>query len=75
MLNLSGEWTGVLSLIRVHKKFILFFSFLLLLSILGVRFHYHENGMTHDTCSLCSFASHHNNFVFQDSDSCPITNL
>jgi hypothetical protein len=39
----------------------------LFVSILGVAFHYHSDGVFHEGCSICSFALHHANCVFQNS--------
>jgi hypothetical protein len=37
------------------------------LSILGLAFHYHEDGVPHPNCSICSLVSHHSNVAFQDT--------
>ena len=47
------------------------------LSILGLAFHYHADGVSHHNCSICSFASLHSNLVFQDAPqiSAPSSNV
>ena len=46
-------------------------SYLLLvcffLSILGLAFHHHADGVPHDNCSICSYVSNHSVLIPQDS--------
>ena len=37
------------------------------LSILGLAFHHHADGVPHENCSICSYVSHHPNLVIQDA--------
>jgi hypothetical protein len=39
------------------------------LSILGLGFHHHADGVTHDNCSICSYVSHHSVLILQDNPS------
>jgi len=42
---------------------LIFFS----VSILGLTFHHHADGVPHQDCSICSFASHHSNLTLQNA--------
>jgi hypothetical protein len=49
------------------KKIIYFLSICFLFSAVGLTFHHHGDGVSHDNCSLCSYISHHSNIILQDS--------
>jgi hypothetical protein len=49
------------------KKLAYLLLICLSLSILGVAFHHHADGVSHHNCSLCSYISHHSNIILQDS--------
>ena len=41
------------------------------LSIVGLAFHHHASGVSHHTCLICSFVSHHPKSVVQDAPQIP----
>ena len=51
----------------MNKKLVYLLLICLSLSILGLAFHHHKDGVPHENCSICSFVSHHSNLVFQDA--------
>ena len=50
----------------MNRKLVLFLLICFWLSILGLAFHHHEDGVPHPNCSICSYVSHHSYVVFQD---------
>jgi len=48
---------------RLSISFILIFF----ISILGVIYHHHEDGMLHDDCFICSIVAHNRVFLTQDT--------
>ena len=50
----------------MNRKLVYLLLICFSLSILGLAFHHHEDGVPHDNCSICSYVSHYSNFVFQD---------
>jgi hypothetical protein len=51
----------------MNRKLALFLLICFLLSILELVFHHHEDGVSHDNCSICSYVSHHSFLIPQDS--------
>jgi len=49
------------------KKFVYLLVICFSVSILGVAFHHHADGVPHDNCLLCSYISHHSNIIIKDS--------
>jgi len=47
------------------KRSSIFFIFFI--SILGVTFHHHEDGMPHDDCLICKIVTNNRIFLTQDS--------
>ncbi len=50
----------------MNRKLIYLVLVCFCLSILGLAFHHHEDGTSHDDCSICSYVSHQSNVVFLD---------
>jgi hypothetical protein len=51
----------------MHRKFFLLLLVCFLISILGIAFHHHQDGLPHDNCSICSYVSNHSVLIPQDS--------
>jgi hypothetical protein len=51
----------------MNRKFIYVLLIYLCFFVMGLAFHHHEDGVTHDNCPICSYISHHSNFSFQDT--------
>jgi hypothetical protein len=51
----------------MNKKLFSLLLICLFVSIVGVAFHHHKDGTSHDDCPICAFVSHHANFVFQNT--------
>ena len=41
--------------------------FIFFISILGVIYHHHEDGMPHDDCFICKIIAHNKIFLTQDT--------
>jgi hypothetical protein len=52
--------------IAMNKKLALIFLVCFSLFFLGCAFHHHQDGDTHDNCSICFCVLHHSNLAFQD---------
>ena len=50
----------------MKRRFVCLLLICFSLSILGLAFHHHADGVPHDNCSICSYVSHHSNLVIQD---------
>ena len=50
----------------MNKKLAYFLLICLSLSVLGLAFHHHKHGATHDNCAICFHISHHSNLVCED---------
>ncbi|MGO9533217.1 MAG: hypothetical protein ACLP3B_18840, partial [Syntrophobacteraceae bacterium] len=50
----------------MNKKLGLIFLVCFSISILGCSFHHHDDGESHDDCSICFCVAHHSNLGFQD---------
>jgi len=51
----------------MNRKLVYLLLICFSLSILGLAFHHHEDGVPHANCSICSFVSHHSNVALQDT--------
>ena len=49
------------------KRLSIFFIFIFFISILGVIYHHHEDGMPHDDCFICKIVANDRNFLIQDT--------
>jgi len=45
----------------------IFFIFIFFISILGVIYHHHEDGMPHDDCFICKIFTNNRIFLTQDT--------
>ena len=50
----------------MKRKFALFLLISFSLALLGLAFHHHTDGTSHEDCSLCFQVSHHASAAFQD---------
>ena len=50
----------------MNRKFALFLLLCFSLSILGLAFHHHQDGVPHDDCSICFNVAHQANLAFVD---------
>ena len=51
----------------MSKKLVYILLVCFCLSIAGLLFHHHEDGVPHDNCSICSYISHHSVLIPEDS--------
>ncbi len=51
----------------MYRKLSYFLLVCFLISILGIAFHHHQDGVPHDNCSICSYVSNHSVLIPQDS--------
>jgi hypothetical protein len=51
---------------QMNRKLALFLLTWFSLSVLAIAFHHHEDGVSHDNCSICFNISLHSNAAFQD---------
>jgi hypothetical protein len=49
------------------KQLSIFFIFIFFISILGVIYHHHEDGILHDDCLVCSTIANNTAFLTQDT--------
>ena len=49
------------------KRLSIFFIFIFFISILGVIYHHHEDGMPHDDCFICKIVTNNKTFLTQDA--------
>ena len=49
------------------KRLSIFFILIFFISILGVIYHHHEDGMPHDDCLVCCIVAHNSVFLTQDT--------
>ena len=49
------------------KRLSIFFIFIFFISILGVIYHHHEDGMPHDDCFICKIVTNNRIFLTQDT--------
>ena len=49
------------------KRLSIFFIFIFFISILGVIYHHHEDGMPHDDCFICKIVTNNRTFLTQDT--------
>jgi hypothetical protein len=49
------------------KRSSVFFIFIFFISILGVIYHHHEDGMPHDDCFICKIVTNNRIFLTQDT--------
>jgi hypothetical protein len=59
----------------MNKKFFAVLLILLFVSIVGLTFHYHEDGTYHDDCAICSYVSHPVSFVLQGTPQISVPSL
>ena len=50
----------------MYRKFAHLLLICFSVSILGLAFHHHADGVPHEDCSVCSFAFHDSNLTFQN---------
>ncbi len=50
----------------MKRKFTLFLLLCFSLTILGLAFHHHQDGVSHDDCPICFNVAHQANFAFVD---------
>ena len=48
------------------KRLSIFFIFIFIISIFGVFYHHHEDGMSHDGFSICKIFINHSTFLAKD---------
>ena len=49
------------------KRLSIFFILIFFISILGVIYHHHEDGMPHDDCFICKIVTNNRIFLTQDT--------
>ncbi len=49
------------------KRLSIFLSLFFFISVLGVTFHHHEDGMPHDDCFICKIVTDNRIFLTQDT--------
>ena len=49
------------------KRLSIFFILIFFISILGVIYHHHEDGMPHDDCFICKLITNNTIFLTQDT--------
>ena len=49
------------------KRLSIFFILIFFISILGVIYHHHEDGMPHDDCFICKIVTNNRTFLTQDT--------
>jgi len=49
------------------KRLSIFFILIFFISILGVIYHHHEDGMPHDDCFICKIVTNNKTFLAQDT--------
>jgi len=49
------------------KRLSVFFILIFFISILGVIYHHHEDGMPHDDCFICKIVANNRIFLTQDT--------
>ena len=52
----------------MNRKLVYLLLICFSLSLLGLLFHHHEDGVPHDNCSICSYVSHHSALI---RENCP----
>ena len=50
------------------KRLSIFFIFIFFISIFGVIYHHHEDGMPHNDCLVCKIVTNNRIFLTQDTD-------